>query len=66
VYWNIVVKEKPTVDSPFFGASFLTASLRGRRMSMYIPLLTVLQKFPHAATTVNYTSEFWELFEVIM
>jgi hypothetical protein len=41
------------------GRFFLTESLRRRRMSMYIPLLTV-------AIPVNYTSEFREIFEAAM
>jgi hypothetical protein len=39
-----------------FWSFLLTASLRRRRMSVYISLFTV-------AVTVNYTSEFRELFE---
>jgi hypothetical protein len=56
VSWIIVVKEKPTVGSPLFGAFPSAASLRRRWMSMCISLLTV-------AILVNYTSEFRELFE---
>jgi hypothetical protein len=53
VNWSTVVKEKPTVVSPLFGAF---PSLQRRRMSTYISLLM-------AAILVNYTSEFRELFE---
>jgi hypothetical protein len=50
------VKEKATVGFPFWGAFPLTASLRLQMMSMYIYLFTI-------AISVNYSSEFWELFE---
>ena len=36
------MKEKPTDGSPFFGEFLLTASLRRRRMSMFISLFTDL------------------------
>ena len=50
------MKEKPNVGSPFFG-SFPSDSIpRRRRMLMCISLFTV-------AIPVNYTSEFWEIYE---
>ena len=56
VCWGIVVKETPTVVSPFWGRFLLTAFLRRRRISVHISLFT-------ATIRVNYTSEFQELFE---
>jgi len=56
VCWSIVVKEKPTVGSPFLERFLLTAFLRRRRISVYISLFTV-------TIPVNYTSEFRERFE---
>jgi hypothetical protein len=56
VCWSIVVKEKPTVDSSFFGAFLLTTSLRWRRTSVYIYLFRI-------TIPVNYTNEFREHFE---
>jgi hypothetical protein len=53
VCWSIVVKEKPTVDSPFFGAFLLIAYLRWRRTSVYIYLFRI-------TIPVNYTNEFRE------
>ena len=52
------MKEKPTLGSPFVGSYFLTASLRRRRILIYISLLTI-------AVPVNYTRECCELFEAI-
>jgi hypothetical protein len=49
------VKEKATVGFHFWGRFLLIASLRRRRMSMYISLLT-------AEIPVNYSREFRELF----
>jgi len=51
VCWSSVVKEKPTVVSPFLGRFFLTASPR-RRTNLWD------RNFPHATTSGNYTSEF--------
>ena len=42
----------------FSGRFLLTTSLRRRRISLYISLITV-------AIPANYTSKFWELFETI-
>jgi hypothetical protein len=56
VCWSIVVTEKPTVGSPFFGAF----------LSYRIPKATkdVNSHFIiHSAITVNYTCEFWKSFE---
>jgi len=60
VCWSIVVKEKPTIYSPFFSVRFLlTASLRRRRMSMY-------RNVSLALISVNYTSEFRGLLELLV
>jgi hypothetical protein len=50
VWWSIDEKEKPAVNSPFFGAFHCDC----------IPKAT---KDVSAAIPVNYTSEFRELFE---
>ena len=50
------MKENPTVGSSFFGAFPSGLFSRRWRMSMHISVFT-------ATITVNYTSEFWELFE---
>jgi len=56
VCWSIVMKKKPTVRSPLFDAFPSAASLRRRRMSMYISLFT-------AEIPIKYTSESLEFFE---
>jgi hypothetical protein len=52
-------QEKPTVGSPLFERFLQTASLRRRRMSVYISLFAV-------AISVNLTSEYREVFEANM
>jgi hypothetical protein len=50
------VKEKPTVDSPFFGA-FPSDRITKLRKDVNVHF------FIHSSIPVNYTSEFWELSE---
>jgi len=50
------VKEKASFDALFWGAFLLTAFLARRGLTMWVSLFT-------AAIPVNYTSEFWEIFE---
>jgi hypothetical protein len=56
VSWSIVVREKPTVGSPFFGAFPSDRIPTATKDVIYISLLTV-------AIPENYTSEFRENFE---
>ena len=51
------MKDKPTVDAPFFGAFPSDYTLR-RRKSKYISSFT-------AEIPVHYIGEFWEIFEPI-
>jgi hypothetical protein len=52
VCWTIVVKEKPVDGSQFFETFRLTASLRRRRISMYVSLFTVT--IPVNIITANF------------
>ena len=60
VRWSIVVKEKPTVGSPFFEA---LRSGRIPKVTMHIGANLWDRNFPLAAIPVNYTSEFRESFK---
>jgi len=59
VCWSTVVKEKSTVDSPFFRAFPSDRITKVTNMLMYISSFT-------AAIHVNYTSEFLGLSEATM
>ena len=52
------MKEKPTVGSPIFG-DFPSDRIPKETRDVNAHF------FPQAAIPVNYTSEFWELFEAI-
>jgi hypothetical protein len=53
------MKEKSTAGFPFFGSFLPTASVRRRRMSMYVFYSQVL----YQRISVNYASEFRNIFE---
>jgi hypothetical protein len=70
VCWSIVVKEKPTVGSPFFGtfhSDLIPKALKDVNVCFFIHTFTVflIQKFYTLCQRnfVNYTDEFRELFE---
>jgi hypothetical protein len=59
VCWSIVLKEKPPVGCPYFGA-FPSDSISKANNQL------MKEKFRHAEIPEYFTSKFWEFFESIM
>jgi len=58
VFWSIVVKERPNIGTLFFG------TFQSDRIPKTTKDVTV-HFFIHSRISVNYTSEFREMFEAI-
>jgi hypothetical protein len=62
VFWSIVVKEKQTLGSPFFGAFCFDRIHKAKKdanVHLFIHSFTFRNEIP-----VNFTSEFWELLKL--
>jgi len=64
VCWSIVLKEKPTVSPPFFGAfSSSGVSRTTKDVSVHIFIHSFTQNLSSAGNFVNYVGQFLEIFE---
>jgi len=59
VRWSIIVKEKPTADSPFFGAFPSDHIPKATKDVIYISLSTV-------AVPVDYTSKYRKVLKLLL